>query len=207
MGRSTRSSARSAARQCEPEELQAIAIARYAVARALREPRSLRGSGCAGRGCRFRGGAGRLDPRRAGGELLGPRPRRRSPRTCPRSATLCSNATIRRSGIAPNGCGRSAGSSRLQQGDRVSALGPGVREAVADEVPQVAAAFADAFVGDPVFRFLRPGRLRPRARRERCSWLSSSCTCFETAALCGRLPSTTARWPRCRLARGGCRGR
>ena len=39
-----------------------------------------------------------------------------------------------------------------------------VRTAAADEVPRVAAAFADAFVGDPVFRFLRPGHLRPQAR-------------------------------------------
>ena len=47
----------------------------------------------------------------------------------------------------------------------VSALRPvEVRAAAADEVPKVAATFADAFVDDPVFRFLRPGRLRPRAR-------------------------------------------
>lgn len=39
-----------------------------------------------------------------------------------------------------------------------------VRTAAADEVPKVASAFADAFVGDPVFRFLRPGRLRPEAQ-------------------------------------------
>lgn len=39
-----------------------------------------------------------------------------------------------------------------------------VRAAAADEVPKVAAAFADAFVDDPVFRFLRPGRLRRQAR-------------------------------------------
>jgi GNAT superfamily N-acetyltransferase len=31
-------------------------------------------------------------------------------------------------------------------------------------VPKVAAVFADAFVNDPVFRFLRPGRLRQQAR-------------------------------------------
>jgi GNAT superfamily N-acetyltransferase len=31
-------------------------------------------------------------------------------------------------------------------------------------VPKVAAVFADAFVNDPVFRFLRPGRLRQEAR-------------------------------------------
>ena len=47
----------------------------------------------------------------------------------------------------------------------VSALRPvEVRTAAADEVPKVAAAFADAFVDDPVFRFLRPGRLRPEAQ-------------------------------------------
>lgn len=39
-----------------------------------------------------------------------------------------------------------------------------VRAATADEVPKVAAAFADAFVDDPVFTFLRPGRLRQHAR-------------------------------------------
>jgi GNAT superfamily N-acetyltransferase len=39
-----------------------------------------------------------------------------------------------------------------------------VRTAASDEVPQVAAAFADAFISDPVFSFLRPGHLRPEAR-------------------------------------------
>jgi ribosomal protein S18 acetylase RimI-like enzyme len=39
-----------------------------------------------------------------------------------------------------------------------------VRTAAADEVPQVAAALADAFVDDPVFRFLRPAGLRPEVR-------------------------------------------
>jgi GNAT superfamily N-acetyltransferase len=39
-----------------------------------------------------------------------------------------------------------------------------VRKAAADAVPKVAAALADAFVNDPVFTFLLPGRLRPEAR-------------------------------------------
>jgi GNAT superfamily N-acetyltransferase len=39
-----------------------------------------------------------------------------------------------------------------------------VRPAAAAEVPSVAAAWADAFVDDPVFRFLCPGRLRRQAR-------------------------------------------
>ncbi len=47
----------------------------------------------------------------------------------------------------------------------VTALRPiEVRIAAADEVPKVAAALADAFINDPVFTFLRPGRLRPEAR-------------------------------------------
>jgi GNAT superfamily N-acetyltransferase len=47
----------------------------------------------------------------------------------------------------------------------LSALRPiEVRTASADEVPRVAAVLADAFVDDPVFRFLLPGRLRQKAR-------------------------------------------
>ncbi len=38
------------------------------------------------------------------------------------------------------------------------------RIAAADEVPNVAAALADAFINDPVFTFLRPGHLRQEAR-------------------------------------------
>jgi ribosomal protein S18 acetylase RimI-like enzyme len=53
----------------------------------------------------------------------------------------------------------------LWRGDTVSGLRTvEVRAAAADEVPKVAAAFAAAFVDDPVFRFLRPGGLRPEAR-------------------------------------------
>jgi len=39
-----------------------------------------------------------------------------------------------------------------------------VRIATAAEVPKVAAIYADAFVTDPVFRFLCPGRLRQKGR-------------------------------------------
>ncbi|HST13736.1 MAG TPA: GNAT family N-acetyltransferase [Gaiellaceae bacterium] len=39
-----------------------------------------------------------------------------------------------------------------------------VRAASANELPKVAAALADAFMSDPVFTFLRPGRLRQKAR-------------------------------------------
>jgi L-amino acid N-acyltransferase YncA len=39
-----------------------------------------------------------------------------------------------------------------------------VRPATAAEVPEVAAAYADAFASDPVFTFLCPGRLRRAAR-------------------------------------------
>ena len=47
----------------------------------------------------------------------------------------------------------------------VTALRPiEVRTAAADEVPKVAAVLADAFINDPVFTFLRPGRLRQEAR-------------------------------------------
>jgi len=47
----------------------------------------------------------------------------------------------------------------------VSVLSPiEVRTAAADEVPTVAAVLADAFINDPVFTFLRPGRLQQRAR-------------------------------------------
>jgi hypothetical protein len=60
----------------------------------------------------------------------------------------------------------------------VTALRPiEVRTAAADEVPKVAAVLADAFINDPVFTFLRPGRLRQRARYERCLWLRCSSTC------------------------------
>ena len=47
----------------------------------------------------------------------------------------------------------------------VTALRPiEVRTAAADAAPQVAAALADAFVNDPVFTWLLPGRLRLQAR-------------------------------------------
>jgi GNAT superfamily N-acetyltransferase len=47
----------------------------------------------------------------------------------------------------------------------VTALRPiEVRTAAAGEVPKVAAVLADAFIEDPVFTFLRPGRLRQSAR-------------------------------------------
>jgi GNAT superfamily N-acetyltransferase len=47
----------------------------------------------------------------------------------------------------------------------IAALRPiEVRTAAGDAVPRVAAALADAFINDPVFTFLRPGRLRQKAR-------------------------------------------
>jgi len=50
----------------------------------------------------------------------------------------------------------------------VGALRPfEIREATADEVPKVAAALAEAFVKEPVFTFLVPGRLRQEARLRR----------------------------------------
>ena len=53
----------------------------------------------------------------------------------------------------------------LRSEHMIAALRPtDVRTAAADEVPKVAAALADAFVNDPVFTFLRPGRLRQEAR-------------------------------------------
>src|SRR5581483_4536276 len=49
--------------------------------------------------------------------------------------------------------------------DIVSALrAVEVRIAAADEMPKAADAFADAFVDDPVFRFLRPRGLRLEAQ-------------------------------------------
>lgn len=39
-----------------------------------------------------------------------------------------------------------------------------IRAAAADEMRQIAALFAQAFVNDPVYEFLRPGRLRREAR-------------------------------------------
>ena len=49
--------------------------------------------------------------------------------------------------------------------DMVTALRPiEVRRAAADEVPKVAAMLADAFISDPVFTFLRPGRLGRRVQ-------------------------------------------
>ncbi len=53
----------------------------------------------------------------------------------------------------------------LRSEHMIAALRPTeVRTAAADEVPKVAAALADAFVNDPVFTFLRPGRLRQEVR-------------------------------------------
>jgi GNAT superfamily N-acetyltransferase len=72
--------------------------------------------------------------------------------------------SVRGSGVVPEYYWRSRGRSLrpgLWRGGRVSALrAVEVRTAAADEVPKVAAAFADAFVDDPVFRFLRPAGLR-----------------------------------------------
>ena len=51
--------------------------------------------------------------------------------------------------------------------DVVTALRPiEVRAAAADAVPKVAAVLADAFINDPVYRWLLPGslRLKPRLR-------------------------------------------
>jgi ribosomal protein S18 acetylase RimI-like enzyme len=53
----------------------------------------------------------------------------------------------------------------LRSEHKITALRPiEVRTAAADAVPKVAAALADAFVNDPVFTFLLPGRLRQEAR-------------------------------------------
>ncbi|HEY7421774.1 MAG TPA: GNAT family N-acetyltransferase, partial [Gaiellaceae bacterium] len=60
-----------------------------------------------------------------------------------------------------------------------------VRPAAAAEVREVAAAWADAFVEDPVFRFLRPGRLRPQARLR---------TMFETELELYVLPNGGTVW-------------
>ena len=65
-----------------------------------------------------------------------------------------------------------------------------VRTAAADEVPKVAAAFADAFVNDPVFTFLRPGGLRPQARLRTMFAVELELYVLRNGRPCGRLPST-----------------
>ena len=82
-----------------------------------------------------------------------------------------------------------------------------VRTAAPDEVPKVAAALADAFINDPVFTFLRPGRLRQKARLRTMLATEMELYVLRNGGPCGRLPVTTARWPCCHPAPGRCRSR
>ena len=67
------------------------------------------------------------------------------------------------------------------------------RTAAADEVPKVAAALADAFINDPVFTFLRPGRLRQEARLRTMFTVEIEQYVLPNGGPCGRLLGTTAR--------------
>src|SRR6266516_7120845 len=90
----------------------------------------------------------------------------------------------------------------------VTALRPiEVRTAVADEGPKVAAVLADAFVNDPVFTFLLPGRLRQKARLRTMFAVEMELYVLRNGGPCRRLPGTTARWPSCHPAPGRCRSR
>ncbi len=92
--------------------------------------------------------------------------------------------------------------------DMVTALRPiEVRTAAADEVPKVAAALADAFINDPVFTFLRPGRLRQKARLRTMFAVEMEQYVLANGGTVWTTPGTTARWPSCHPAPGRCRSR
>jgi hypothetical protein len=90
----------------------------------------------------------------------------------------------------------------------IAALGSvEVRIAAADEVPSVAAALADAFINDPVFRSFGRAVCGGGRGCERCLRSRWSSTCWRTGDPCERRPRTTVGRPSCPLAPGRCRSR